>query len=211
MDGTGASGMDPAEAAEGRLYGLMELAERHQAAAQAALDGMAAERAALRRERDALARQVQDLQLAMQGAVRQAVADSLANAATRPLLDRVAGAAAEAGQAEAALRRVVSWASWGLLGWVLAAVAGLVLAGWLAGTAVLWWDTGAITDAQVQKAQLQAQVAELQANYDGWVKAGVLEKVIRCNPGNRPCIRVNEGAGEFESQGHNDYRVIQGY
>jgi hypothetical protein len=174
MDGTEASGVDPVEAAEGRLYGLMELAERHQAAAQAALDGMAAERAALRRERDALAHQVQDLQLAMQGTVRQAVADSLANAATegtaavqaatRPLLDRVAGAAAEAGQAEAALRRVVTWASWGLLGWVLAAVAGLVLAGWLASTAVLWWDTGAITDAQVRKAQLQAEVAQMQAN-----------------------------------------------
>ncbi len=171
MDGTGASGMDGVEAAEGRLYGLMELAERHQAAAQAALDGMAAERAALRRERDGLARQVQDLQSAMQGAVRRAVADSLAGAATegtaavqaatRPLLDRVAGAAAEAGQAEAALRRVVSWASWGLLGWVLAAVAGLVLAGWLASTAVLWWDMGTIAAAQLQKAQLQQEVAGL--------------------------------------------------
>ena len=51
----------------------------------------------------------------------------------------------------------------------------------------------------------------MPSNYDGWVKAGMLEKVIRCNPGNRPCIRVNEGAGPFESQGHNDYRVIQGY
>jgi hypothetical protein len=220
MDGTGASGMDPAEAAEGRLYGLMELAERHQAAAQAALDGMAAERAALRRERDALARQVQDLQLAMQSTVRQAVADSLANAATegtaavqaatRPLLDRVAGAAAEAGQAEAALRRVVLWASWGLLGWVLAAVAGLVLAGWLASTAVLWWDTGAITDAQVRKAQLQAEVAQMQANHDSWVQAGMLGKIIRC-PGNRPCLRVDEGAGAFQSEGHDDYRIIQGY
>ena len=206
---------------EDRLYGLMEIAERQQAAVQAALDGLAAERAALGREREALARGVRDLQLGTQGAVRSAVTDSLAGAATegvaaveaatKPLLGRLAGVTAEAGQAEAALRQVVLWASWRLLGWVMAGVAGLVLLGWLASTLVLWWDTGTIAAAQVEKAQLQAQVAELQANYDGWVKAGMLEKVTRCNPGNRPCVRVNEGAGPFESQGHNDYRVIQGY
>ena len=63
---------------------------------------------------------------------------------------------------------------------------GLVLVGWLASTAVLWWDTGTIAAAHLEKAQLQTEVAELKANYDGWVKAGVQEKVIRCNPGNRP-------------------------
>jgi hypothetical protein len=206
---------------EDRLYGLMEIADRQQAAVQAALDGLAAERAALGREREALARGVRDLQLGTQGAVRSAVKDSLAGAATegvaavqaatKPLLGRLAGVTAEAGQAEAALRQVVLWASWRLLGWVLTGVTGLVLLGWLASTLVLWWDTGTIAAAQVEKAQLQAQVAELQANYDSWVKAGVLEKVIRCNPGNRPCIRVNQGAGTFQSQGHDDYRVIQGY
>ncbi len=206
---------------EDRLYGLMEIAERQQAAVQAALDGLAAERAALGREREALARGVRDLQLGTQGAVRSAVTDSLAGAATeglaavqaatKPLLGRLAGVTAEAGQAQAALRQVVLWASWRLLGWVMAGVAGLVLLGWLASTLVLWWDIGTIAAAQVEKAQLQAQVAELQVNYDSWVKAGMLEKVIRCNPGNRPCVRVNEGAGPFESQGHNDYRVIQGY
>jgi cell division protein FtsB len=206
---------------EDRLYGLMEIAERQQAAVQAVLDGLAAERAALGREREALARGVRDLQLGTQGAVRSAVTDSLAGAATegvaavqaatKPLLGRLAGVTAEAGQAEAALRQVVLWASWRLLGWVMAGVAGLVLLGWLASTLVLWWDTGTIAAAQVEKAQLQQEVAELQATNDAWVKAGMLGKLERCNPGLRPCIRVNEAAGPFESQGHNDYRVIQGY
>ena len=75
MDGT-------AEPAEDRLYGLMEVAERQQAAVQAALEGLAAERAALAREREALARGVAGLQSGMQGAVWSAVADSLAGAAT---------------------------------------------------------------------------------------------------------------------------------
>jgi predicted mannosyl-3-phosphoglycerate phosphatase (HAD superfamily) len=43
------------EAEDSRLYGLMEVAEGQQAAVQVALEGLAAERAALRREREALA------------------------------------------------------------------------------------------------------------------------------------------------------------
>lgn len=206
---------------ETRLYGLLELAEQQQAAVQAALEGLTAERMALRREREALAKTAGDLALGTRVAAEAGVQASLAGAATegvaavqaatRPLLGRLADMTERAGQAEAALRQVVLWASWRLLGWVMAGVAGLVLLGWLASTLVLWWDMGTIAAAQVEKAQLQAQVAEMQANYDGWVKAGMLGRLERCNPGNRPCIRVNEGAGGFESQGHNDYRVIQGY
>ncbi len=135
MDGT-------AEPAEDRLYGLMEVAERQQAAVQAALEGLAAERAALAREREALARGVAGLQLGTQGAVRAAVADGLAGAAvegvaavqaaTGPLLSRLDGVAERAGQADAALRGVVAWASWRLLGWMAAAVA-LLVAGGMAG------------------------------------------------------------------------------
>jgi len=40
-------------------------------------------------------------------------------------------------------------------------LAGLVLLGWLASAAVLWWDTGAIVAAQVRKVQLQAEVTEM--------------------------------------------------
>ena len=62
--------MDGTAEPEDRLYGLMEVAERQQAAVQAALDGLAAERAALAREREALARGVAGLQSGTQGAVR---------------------------------------------------------------------------------------------------------------------------------------------
>jgi hypothetical protein len=43
---------------EERLYGLMEIVERQQAAVQVALDGLAAERAALARERQTFAAEV---------------------------------------------------------------------------------------------------------------------------------------------------------
>jgi len=204
---------------EDRLYGLMEIAERQQAAVQAALEGLAAERAALERERDKLAREVQALDVSLRTAVQAAVTGSLAAAATEgvkavqtataPLLGELAGMTSTAGQAETALRRVVLWASWRLLGWIMAAMAALVLLGWLASTAVLWWDTGAIGRAQARKAQLEAEVAELQANREAWVMAGLLGKLERCGPKSRPCIRVDERAGSFGDQA--DYRVILGY
>lgn len=213
MDGTAG------QADEDRLYGLMEVAERQQAAVQVALEGLAAERTALAREREALARGVRDLQLGTQGAVRSAVAEGLAGAATEgvaavqaatgPLLSRLAGVAEQAGQADAALRGVVAWASWRLLGWMAAVVAVLVLGGWLASTLVLWWDTGAIAAARVEKRQLQAEVAEMRANRDEWVKAGFVAKLERCGPKARPCVRVDERAGPFGTA--SDYRVLLGY
>jgi hypothetical protein len=80
MDETGEAGMGVVD--DDPLFAVLEIVERQQAAAQAALEGLAAERAALRQERDALARQVQALQAGVQGAVRAAVVDSLAAAAT---------------------------------------------------------------------------------------------------------------------------------
>ncbi len=91
----------------------------------------------------------------------------------------------------------------------MATAAALVLLVGLASTAVLWWDTGAIGRAQVRKAQLEAEVAELQANREEWAKTGMLGKLERCGPKLRPCIRVDERAGSFGDQA--DYRVILGY
>jgi len=73
----------------------------------------------------------------------------------------------------------------------------------------LWWNTAAIGAAQVRKVELQAEVAEMQTNRDGWMKAGMMAKLDRCGPKARPCIRVDESAGAFGDR--SDYRVIQGY
>ena len=207
------------EAAEERLYGLIEIAERQQAAVQAALEGLAAERAALRAERERLGQDVHGLTRNVRTAVQGAVAESMhgaaetgasaLKAATGPLLGRLEQVGTSAGQAEASLRRVVLWASWRLLGWGVAGIAGLALLGWLASSAVLWWDAGAISQAQEQKGELEAQIAELKATHDAWVKAGMLGKIERCGTQNRFCIAVDEGAGAFGE--HSEYRVIQGY
>ncbi len=144
--------------------------------------------------------------------MRSAVAEGLAGAATQgvaavqaatgPLLGELAEVTEQAGQAQAALRGVVLWASWRLLGWLVATVASLVLLGWLASAVVLWWDAGAILAAR-------AEVAEMQANREEWAKAGMLGKLERCGPKLRACVRVNEGAGAFGTT--SDYRLLLGY
>ncbi len=207
------------EAAKEGLYGLIEIVERHQAAVQVALEGLAAERAALQAERERLGQDVHGLTRTVRTAVLGAVAESMHDAAktgasalqaaTGPLLRRLDQVGTSADQAEASLRRVVLWASWRLLGWGMAGIAGLALLWWLASSAVLWWDAGAIGDAQEQKAELEAQIAQLQATEKEWEKVGMLGKIEHCGLRSRPCIAVNENAGPFGE--HSEYRVIQGY
>jgi hypothetical protein len=66
-------------------------------------------------------------------------------------------------------------------------------------------DTGTVN-------KLQDEITELQANHDSWVKAGMMDRLERCDPGNRPCVEVNEDAGTFGTPGGTqDYQVLKGY
>jgi len=126
-------------------------------------------------------------------------------ATAQPLLGRLDRVAEGAGQAEAALRRVVLWASCSAGVWRRSPV-WWCWGGW---RAVLWWDAGAIGAAQVREVELAAEIAQLEAVRDGWEKAGMLGKLERCGPKARPCVRVDESAGGFGDR--SDYRVILGY
>lgn len=207
------------DVAEEKLYGLLEIAEQQQVAAQTALDGLATERAAFAEERKHWAESIGPFSEEMRALVLQAVTGSMADVvetgteavkgATAPLLDILDDMSEQAKQAETSLRVVVQWASWRLLGWGLATIASLALLWWLAVCAVLWWDTTAIGQAQVQKAQIEIEITKLQASHDAWVKAGMLGKLDRCGPKQRPCVQVDESAGSYGNQ--SDYRIIRGY
>ena len=149
-------------------------------------------------------------------AVADAVASSLVAAskqavasvetAAKPLLEGLKGVEAQATAAENSLKRIVLWTSWRLLGGVVATVLILLLLGWLASAAVLWWDNDAIATAQARKAQLAEDIAQMRANLNDLDKSGMLG---RCGPENRLCVRVDENAGAFGKQ--KDYRIIQVY
>ncbi|HQT61930.1 MULTISPECIES: hypothetical protein [unclassified Acidiphilium] len=201
--------------AEDHLYGLMEIAEQQQAVVQRVLTGLAEERAALAQERQKLAEEASSLEERVREAVSAAMAAALeqmgkegvatVREATKPMLEDLAGLAGGMAVAEEALRRIVAWASWRLLGWIVALTVGLMLFGWLSSTAVIWWDRTTVS-------QLRGEIAMLQANHAAWVKAGMLDKITRCGPSGRPCVAINQSAGKFGFPGGpNDLRVLKGY
>lgn len=59
--------------------------------------------------------------------------------------------------------------------------------------------------AEARRAQLQAEVAEMQANHDDWVKAGMLAKLERCGPRARPCVSAS-----MRGQGRSAIKAITG-
>lgn len=206
------------DASEERLYGLIEIAERQQAAAQKALEGLAAERAALKAERERLSQDVHGLNRHVRTAVLGAVAESMREAAetgaealksaTESLVLQLDIVGLTAGETEASLRRVVLWTSGRLLARFAAGIAVVALLGWLVSNVLLWWDIGAIREVQEQKVELEATVAGLKANRDAWEQAGMLGRVEHCGPRSRLCVAVDESAGTFGER--NNYRVIQG-
>ncbi|WP_201729792.1 hypothetical protein [Acidocella sp. C78] len=198
--------------AEDHLYGLMEIAEQQQAVVQRVLTGLAEERAALAQERQKLAEEAATLEERVREAVSAAVATALeqmgkegvatVRTATKPMLEDLAGLAGGMAVAEEALRRIVAWASWRLLGWIVAMTVGLMLFGWLSSTAVVWWDRTTVS-------QLRGEIAMLQANHAAWVKKGMLDKITRCGANSRPCVAINQSAGAYGKSG--EYRVLKGY
>ena len=219
------------------LFGLMAVAEEQQAAVREVLAGLAAQQAALEQQQARLEGWTEAVQAEAAGlrriagevgpglarstreAVETAVERGLAGAGTtatvavqraaQPLLDGLVGVSAQAGAVEAALRRVVGWATWRLLGQGVLAVAGLVGVLWLAQASAWWWGWRALEEVRAETAALEAEVAGLKANRDALVREGMLARIVRCNPGNRPCVRINEAAGTFGEQ--RDHRVLRGY
>lgn len=201
---------------EDQLYRLIEVAERQQEAAQTAVDALAAERAAFVRERETWFKDVPNLKDDVRLTIAQAVAGSTNEAAraastavedgTKELRDAISTMTTQANQAEESLRTIAGWASRRLLLWGLSAIAGLMLISLIISGCMLWWDTSTIEAAQVEKAQLLASVAELRANRDAWVRAGMPGEIRRCGASKRACIKVDERAGAFGDRG--EYRVI---
>ena len=222
---------------EQALFGLMAVAEEQQAAVREALAGLAAQRAALERQQASLEQQAEAVRAEatrlrrLAGEVGQALAQSTREAAemavqsglagagatataaveqaAKPLLDGLSGVTAQAGAVEAALRRAVGWATWRLLGRGLLVVAGLAGVLWLAQGAASWWGWRDLEATRARTAELRAEVAELRANREALVREGMLARIVRCNPGNRPCVRIDETAGVYGEQ--RDHRVLRGY
>lgn len=208
---------EPVDESENRLYGLIEIAERQQDVAQTALEGMVRQQMALEEElrqfADGIGRIPEELASQVASAIEEARAeaveagDKTARSAMDSLQNLLDDASDRAERLGVSLQNLTRWLSWRFLSFGLASVAGLAILWWLANSAALWWDTTAIGEAQVEKMQLQSEIARLQATRESWEAAGMLSSLSQCGPKKQPCVKVDEHAGSFGAQG--DYRILQ--
>ena len=216
--------------AQQQIFSLMAAAEDQQKAIGAALEALAAERAALAQAaacvagvandvRKAAAEAVPSLQKAAGEAVGASVRQSLAGVsetavvaleqASRPIIGRLSGVIQSLGEAEAQLSNAVS-----SFGWRWAVVAGGAAAGCVASVLIaawlsVWWQRHQVETLLEQKAQLKAEVAELQTNAQDWTKRAGRAKLDKCGEQSRLCVRIDKAAGTFGNDA--DYAILKGY
>lgn len=201
------------------IYGLLETAEHQQAALQANLERLAAERSALEVERERLVTAVYQLRDDISQNVVQAIENAMSKIADNgdeairsvgeSLRNSLDGASFQARQMETSLRNLVRWTSWRLLSGIIAALSAIFLISWAASCATLWWNAGAIGRSQAKKEALQEQIALLESDSRLKGAHGLIDKLNSCGEKKRRCVQVDESAGAFGSDG--DYRVVKGY
>lgn len=203
-----------------QLFGLMAAAEEHQKAVKAAIDGLAAERAALAKAvasvanvagdvKKAAAEAIPAMQKAAGEAVGASVLQSLAGVseaaakamgeATKPVIGRLSGVVQAASEAEGAMRNAGAWFAWK---WVAVAAGGLVGV-CLVAYASLAWQMHQVNSLREEKAELVADVARLTVNVSALEKKGGRIAMTTC--GGRLCIEAsgNQGQGAEQWRGGN--------
>ena len=182
-----------------QIFGLMAVAEEHQKAAAAAIAGMAAERAALAKERALLAQVAQGIQKAASEAVSAAVRQSLAGAsetaakalgdAATPVIGKLSGVVQAASDAEDSMRKAGQWFAWK---WVAVAGGGLAGVCLVAYVAMAWQlhEVGSLSD---EKAKLAAAIVRERATVAELTKDGGRVRWNNC--GGRLCFEVSSNQG----------------
>lgn len=222
--------------AQQQLFGLMTVAEEHQKAVKAAIDGLTAELAALAKERVAVAQAAASV-AGVAGEVRKAAADalpaiqkaagdavgasvgqSLAGAskaaaealseASKPIVGQLSGVLKAAGEAEGQLSSAVAAFGWRWSVLVGGAAAVGIAALLLAAWLAVWWQRHQVESLSEQKAALMSEVAQLKANADDWTKRGGRAKLERCGDQGRLCVRIDKSKGYGQD---GDYFVLRGY
>jgi hypothetical protein len=200
-----------------QLFGLMAVAEDHQKAVKAAIDGLTTERQALTKDRAMLiqaaasitktaAEAISAIQKATGAAVDDAVRDSLAGAsdaaakalgeAAKPVIGRLSGVVQAASDAEGSMRNAGAWFAWK---WVAVAAGGLVGV-CLVAYASLAWQLHQVSSLRDEKASLAADVAQLQANVAALEKKG--GRIVMTTCGGRLCIEASSNQGQGAEQWH---------
>jgi hypothetical protein len=208
--------------ADQQIFSLLAAAEDQQKAVKAAIDGLAAERAALAKERAALTQAAASV-AGVAGDVRKAAADaipamqkaageavgasvrqSLVGAseaaakalgeAAKPVIGSLSGVVQAANEVEGSMRNAGAWFAWK---WVAVAAGGLVGV-CLVAYASLAWQLHQVKSLGDEKAELAADVAQLQANVSALEKKG--GRIVMTTCGGRLCIEASSNQGQGSEQ-----------
>lgn len=188
---------------EDKIFGLIAVAEEHQKAAQAAIDGLAAERAAL-------ARAVQGIRGAAEEALEEAARQSLAGAsetavaafskASEPFKKEMREVAAKASEAAARVRSAAGWIGAKAVAFILVCVVVVSLAAWVS----LAWEhhrvndlSAKATDLHTQIADLKTQIKQLRERAAVWERKAGRATLRPCGSQGRLCVKVDTKAGTF--------------
>jgi type II secretory pathway component PulL len=187
--------MDPQE----QLFGLMTLAEEHRKATQAAMDGLAAERAALAQERAALAKLVQNIPRVAGEAIARAMQHSLAGTsdaavqaltrAAEPLTQDMRAVTSSAGAAARQAAAAARFLSWRIPMIGAGCVVAVALFSWIA----VAWLEHRVDALGAQQTQLAAQIEQEQANVAALDKRGGRVHWTTC--GSRLCFEASGNQG----------------
>ncbi|MEP6606863.1 MAG: hypothetical protein ABJA60_12215 [Nitrosospira sp.] len=216
-----------------QVYGLMAVIQDHQKATLAAIEGLAAERTALARERASLSQAATGLadmaahvrttvaettREAAREAITQSVDQSLASVsdiaakalqdALDPITARLSGAAHAAGQAEGKLTHAVASFGWKWAILAGGATAGGIVAVLLAALLTAGWERHQVEELKEERAALLDEVAQLQVQAEDWAKRGGRAKLEVCGDTSRLCVRVDKTTAYGKNR---DHFVLRGY
>lgn len=129
------------------------------------------------------------------------------HSASRPLLDKLSSLATAVTQAEGKLKAATASFGWKwmliAIGTLVATLAAFGLGAWL----MVAWQRHQVDTLIAERAQLQGEVVQLQANANAWVKRGGRAKLGRCGDRRRLCARIEKGQAYGKD---NDYFVLRG-
>lgn len=212
-----------------QLFGLMAIAEEHQAAVRAAVDALASERQLLGQQSAAHSKQLRELTAAATDAVERmhsiggqivrtvaahtvehtsrAVAGGF-DAATKPVIAQLAGIAGEIDGAQVRLRATMTWFSWRSIAVLAASAGGILLVIWIVAMAMIEWQRYQIDSLREEREALIVEVAKLNAAALDFERRGGRAELADCGSPRRLCIRVNKTVGYGEGR---DFFVVKGY
>ena len=186
-----------------QIFGLMAVAEEHQKAAAAAIAGLAAERAALAKERALLAQVAQGIQKATSEAVSAAVGQSLAGAsetaakalgdAATPVIGKLSGVVQAARDAEDSMRKAGQWFAWKWVAVATGGLAGVCLVAYVA----LAWQLHEVGSLSHEKAKLAAAIVRERATVAELTKDG--GRVVWNTCGGRLCFEASSNQGTYSN------------